>query len=137
MKKLILPLFYIILIAFPTFTVAQMNTENVKVDVIAVRMYADWCGNCKILDAKIEAIKTEIKDSQVLFLYFDQTDDFKIRQSEMLAYMMGLDEVFAKYKGKTGMLLLINPGTGELIEEVNHRVTEAELKNKIESKTTR
>ena len=34
---------------------AQAPAMDTKVK--AVRIYADWCGNCKVLDAKLETIR--------------------------------------------------------------------------------
>lgn len=124
-------LMFVALISFPLWAEAQMNQSNTQVELVAVRMYADWCGNCKMLDAKVDNIKKEFQDSNVLFLYFDQTDDYATSQAEKKAYLLGLDEVFAKYKGKTGMMILVDAQTGELIEEISHTVPENELKNKL------
>ncbi len=37
------------------------------IEVIAIRMYADWCGYCKELDGKLDEVKHEFADANVWF----------------------------------------------------------------------
>lgn len=118
------------LLADVTEAKAQDN-ENEEVTLIAVRMYADWCGNCKQLDAKIDEIKSDFADTGILFLYYDQTDDYTSSQATKKAQVLGMSDIFSEYKGRTGMLLLVNPKTGELIEELSHRTSRSRLQEKL------
>jgi thiol-disulfide isomerase/thioredoxin len=99
--------------------------------VLAVRMYADWCGNCKILDPKVDSFKEDFSDGRVVFIRLDQTEDFDTAQSELLAGLIGIKDVFLEYKGKTGMMLLIDAKTKKLLEVVTHRNETDEIKAKI------
>jgi thiol:disulfide interchange protein len=99
--------------------------------VLAVRMYADWCGNCKILDSKVESFKEGFSDGRVVFIRLDQTEDFDTAQSELLAGLLGIKDVFLEYKGKTGMMLLIDANSKKLLEVITHRNETDEIKAKI------
>jgi thiol-disulfide isomerase/thioredoxin len=120
MKILILSIlsFLMVFMAAPAEMPVQPADNEAK--IISVRMYADWCGNCKVLDEKVDKLKTSFDGEPVLFLQLDQTDDFRTKQASMLASKLSLDRVWNTYKGRTGMMLLVNADTGELLEEISH-----------------
>lgn len=122
-------------ISFGTITETQTSETAIIADnepkVLAVRMYADWCGNCKILDAKVDSFKEGFSDGQVVFMRLDQTEDFDTAQSELLAGLLGIKDIFMEYKGKTGMMLSIDAKTKKLLEVVTHRNETEEVKTKI------
>lgn len=114
-----------------TTSIAIENTSETK--LIAVRMYADWCGNCKALDPKVDAIKGSFHARGVLFTRFDQTDEFAVAQSEMLAARTQLSAAFEEWKGKTGVMLLVDPTSGDILKVINHRMSPEEISAAIES----
>ncbi len=123
-----LPIFLIITsIAFFSAQ-ATVDEDAEKAELIALRIYADWCGHCKTLDANLDKIKTEFSDSAIWFAVFDVTDDQAKRQTSMMASQLGLSQIYEKYNGKTGILLLINPSTGEIVEELNQNNSADEIK---------
>jgi len=106
----------------------QAETGEDEIELIALRMYADWCGYCKTLDAKLDEIKPEFKDTGVWFTYFDFTDEFTTSQTELQAKRVNMSGLFESYKGKTGVLLLVNPATGAILQEINSEMSQADLK---------
>jgi hypothetical protein len=109
-------------------------TSSVPTKIIAVRMYADWCGNCRALDPKVDAIKGGFHNRGVLFTRFDQTDEFAVAQSELLAARTNLTAAFEAWKGKTGVMLLVDANSGEILEVINHRMTPEEIAAAIEAR---
>lgn len=114
-----------------TAKTATKSAEADEINIIALRIYADWCGYCKILDEKLDEVKTDFDDEPVWFTYFDITDEFTIRQTELMAGRLGLLDIFHDYVDNTGTLLLIDPETGEIKNEITHEITKEHLKTSI------
>jgi thiol-disulfide isomerase/thioredoxin len=114
-------------ISIPFVLNAGEPSSDKELNVLAVRMYADWCGNCKALDPKIDAIKPGFRNGDILFMRLDQTEDFDTAQSEIMARLLGIGDIFTEYKGKTGIMLLIDSDTKKLLEVINHRMSEEEI----------
>lgn len=129
MKKTYLFLLTILVTAItvPVVLNAGGTFNEKELKVLAVRMYADWCGNCKALDPKVDAIKSGFTSGDILFMRLDQTEDFDTAQSEIMAGLLGIGDTFAEYKGKTGIMLLIDSDTKKLLEVINHRMSEEEI----------
>lgn len=115
------------LIVVPVLTAD--NTEETK--LIALRMYADWCGMCKALDPKVDEVKEEFNDKGVFFAVFDQSNKFAKEQSALHANLLGLDHVQKQFAGTTGLLLLIDPKSGEIKERIIHTVSVDDLRKKL------
>lgn len=117
----------VVLISMPGLTADHENEP----DLIALRIYAEWCGKCKALDPKVNEIKEEFKGRRVLFAVFDQTDEFAREQSVLHAGLLGLDHVQKEFGGKTGLLLLIDPVSGDIKEQITHQISVDELRTKL------
>lgn len=83
--------------------------------IIAMLFYADWCGSCKVLEPKIDQVKTEFKDESIFFTRFDLTDDFTVAQSKRFASLIGLEDVLKKNGGKTGYMVLLDARSGKVL----------------------
>lgn len=127
--KYAMSILMIVLISIPVLT---GNNEN-EPELIALRMYADWCGKCKALDPKVDEVKPEFKGKRILFAVFDQTDRFAQEQSALHAQLLGLEHVQKEFGGKTGLLLLIDPASGNIKERITHQISVDELHNKLTS----
>ncbi len=100
-------------------------------ELIAVRMYADWCGYCKELDSKLDEIKTDFEDTGVWFTYFDITDDFMHKQTRFQAAKLDLTYIYEEYHEQTGIMLLVNPENGEVIDKVTSEPAKEDIKAQI------
>ena len=85
----------------------------------AVIFHADWCGSCKALAPKVMAAKEKVKDKPVLFVILDLTNDATKAQAALLAKALGLGEIYAAQGGKTGVMLIVDGKTGEVVETIN------------------
>jgi thiol-disulfide isomerase/thioredoxin len=117
----------VILISIPV--ISGDNTE--EPELIALRMYAEWCGKCKALDPKVDEVKKEFSGRGLLFVVFDQTDEFAQEQSVLHARLLGLDHVQREFGGQTGLLLLIDPESGKIKERITHQISIDELRTKL------
>jgi thiol-disulfide isomerase/thioredoxin len=117
----------VVLISMPVLT--DNNESEAK--LIALRMYADWCGKCKALDPKVDEVKKEFRGRGVLFAVFDQTDEFAQEQSVLHARLLGLDHVQRDFGGQTGLLLLIDPESRKIKERITHQISIDELRTKL------
>ena len=102
-----------------TETVSALPVEDVK--VLAVMSYADWCGSCKALDPKVEAVRQDNTFNGVKFAKLDYSDrdDAKFFTG---AAALGVEAAFrAEFSEqiKTGKLYLISAETGEILSRVD------------------
>lgn len=98
-----------------------------KPEVIGVLFYADWCGSCKTLDPKIEAVKGEFAEDAILFTRVDMTDDYTQRQSAYLASLLDMDAVYEAHAPKTGFMLLLDGDSGKVLGKLTKVQSEVEI----------
>ncbi|MCI5043352.1 MAG: thioredoxin domain-containing protein [Aquisalinus sp.] len=110
-----------------TVTVASTTQEDAR--VIAVLMYADWCGSCKVLDPKIQSVRNMGAVEGIDFTRLDYTARDAVTLFEQ-ADAAGIGETIRSRFSeeiKTGLLLLIDAGSGEIVGEVNKSMTEVDI----------
>lgn len=95
-----------------------LTPSDQEISVIAMYMYADWCGACQAIKPKMEKAKIEFEDQSVLFVKMDMTNDFSAHQSKLLASRLGLLEIFNQNEGRTGYVLLVDANTSEIIDKI-------------------
>ncbi len=101
----------------------------------AVSIYADWCGSCKVLDPKVEAVIDRGGLETTSFIMLDITD------KNEAAFFNAADTagvgapVRARYTDeiKTGELLLIDLDDQEIVGVVTKTMSEDEIKAAIEA----
>ena len=95
----------------------------------AVLIYADWCGSCKVLDPKVNAVKTGQNFENTFFLTLDYTDK-NIEDFYAAAKAAGVSDpvrTFLAGKVKTGQLLLIDMDDQKVVEVVKKDMSEADI----------
>ncbi|MCC5788167.1 MAG: thioredoxin family protein [Opitutales bacterium] len=110
----------------------SVHAEEAKPEAVGLIFHADWCGSCKVMDPKIEEARKELGDASVLFVVLDHTDDNTKHQAAMLAQKLGYSEIFNERDGKTGAMLLINTGTGEVVETVTRSDSSESIVEKVQ-----
>lgn len=103
------------------------GNETDEISVIGVKMDAEWCGKCKVMNPKMDNVMPEFKDEDILFVKFNMTDDFTIQQSGKLAERMNLSSLFEENKGSTGYMVLVNAITGDVLHTLQSDQSEEEL----------
>lgn len=97
--------------------------------VLAVLSYASWCGSCKALDPKVQAVQDANIFDGVAFARIDYTSrsaDAFYADAETLGVGETMRTTFGD-KIKTGKLYLINLETGEVISTVDKSMDEAAI----------
>jgi len=110
--------FILLLLSAAIFTIQageKGETADATPAVIAVKFHADWCGSCKAMGGVFEELQAKFDTKPVLYVTLDHTRDFNRQQSKFMAQSLGLDNVWAKYGGKTGFILLIDGKTREVL----------------------
>lgn len=97
--------------------------------VYAVRFYADWCGNCKALDANLNQARsmTDLESGHTLFVVLNLTNDTTKHQAKMLADQLGIGDIYRANNGKTGQLVLINAATKQPLQTLSKSNTPEEI----------
>ena len=97
--------------------------------VVAAMSHADWCGSCKALDPKIEAVRADNSFDGVQFLALDYTE----RDADAfyaMAAEAGIEQTIrTRFQDgvKTGFVMLIDLDTGEILAELNKDMNEADM----------
>ena len=111
--------------AEPEFQAVKMSDAKLG----AVLVYADWCGSCKVLDPKINEVKTNTKFDETFFLTLDYTDK-NIDAFYAAAKAAGVADPVRTFLGdsvKTGQLLLIDMDDQSVVGVVKKDMSEAEI----------
>ncbi len=106
--------------------------------VIAAMFYSNWCGACQILDPRIEAVKPAFADHAVDFVKFDFSYAMvRGKALEEQAMDKGLPNIYAKNKGRTGFMLLIDPATETVMDIITIRDSKETIAAKLERSLSR
>lgn len=133
MKSVLLTVLALVL---PGIILAQEANVTGQIEpprLIGLLMYADWCKSCKVLEPKLDEVKRDFEEKGVLFTRFDMTDDFTRTQSRLFASWVGLEKIFEENEGRTGYMLLIDPGTKQVVSKLVKTQTSDELGQTIQS----
>ncbi len=97
--------------------------------VMAVMSYASWCGSCKALDPKVEAVQTANTFDGVEFAKLDYTDrnaDAFFANADTLGVGPAMRAQFSD-KIKTGRMYLVDLESGEILSTVDKSMDEAAI----------
>ena len=112
-----------------TKPVAAAQAPAMDVKVKAVRVYADWCGNYKVLDAKLNDVRAGHAFKGVDFVVLDYTNkdagEF-YTQAAAAGVEAPLKEMFGD-KLKTGTLVLIDADSNTVISKVTQAMSEDDI----------
>lgn len=89
----------------------QLQGKPVVVDI-----YASWCAACQNIAPTLSQLKQQY-EGKVHFIVLDVSDQAKANQAEAKAKELGLGEFFAQHKSQTGMVAIIDPGTGNILAQ--------------------
>ncbi len=116
-----------------TETAAPAVTEETK--IAAVLSYADWCTSCKILDPKLKAVQAGAPIDGVGYLTIDYTerDQDAFFATADAAGVGGAVRAFYADEIKTGILLLVDMSTGDVVADIRKSMSEEEIRTSLET----
>jgi thiol-disulfide isomerase/thioredoxin len=95
--------------------------------IIAASFTSAWCASCRILEPRLAEAMPAFKDAAVEFVQFDftfgETDELASR-----AAARGLSRLYDANKGATGFTVLVNAGSGEIVDTLTMNFTVADIK---------
>lgn len=100
-----------------------------ETNLVAVLSYASWCGSCKILDPKVEAVRADNTFEGVEFFALDYSakdDAAFFADADTLGVGETLRTKFSEGV-KTGRLYLIDRTSGEIVAEIGKDMDETEI----------
>lgn len=119
--------------AAPTEPPSEASRPVESSSLAAVRVHADWCPTCKVLDPKVASVQSSGVWDGVSFVRIDYT-----RRDRSAVYaeadQLGIgDAVRAYFSGgiKTGLLLLIDVENQTVVDALNSKASEAEIAERI------
>ena len=118
----------------PSSERAVVTAPAEDVRVLAVMSYADWCGSCKALDPKVDAVQQANAFDGVAFAKIDYTSrdaDAFYADAETLGIGDTMRATFGD-KIKTGRLYLVNLDSGEVISTIDKSMDEVSIAAAIE-----
>ena len=83
---------------------------------VMVDIYASWCPGCKSIAPTLSKLKQQYS-GKVNFVVFDVSDRGSTASAENRAKQLGLNSYFQAHKSQTALVAIINPATGEVIQE--------------------
>lgn len=99
--------------------------------LIAATFRSNWCGPCRILEPRFEAVREEYADAAIEDVRFDSSFGRRGRLAERAAEE-GISEVFARSAGSTGYVLLIDRETQDVLAHITVRYADGDIRGAIE-----
>ncbi len=106
-------------------------------EVIALEQRADWCQASERLAPTLQDARELVSDQPVLFLSVDYSTEATTRQSEYLLGLLDAQEVWGEYGLKTGVVVLIDPETHEVLGTLHSEMTADEMADTIRAAAER
>jgi len=103
--------------------------------LIAATFRSNWCGPCRILEPRFEAVMEDYASAEIENVRFDFSFGRRGRLAE-LAAEEGISEVYTRSAGSTGYVLLIDRETQDVLAHITVRYAECDIRGAIEHALT-
>ncbi len=86
--------------------------------VYVVKIHADWCGSCRATESVWERVRKEL-GNRATVVKLDVSDRVEYEKSIAEARRLGIEEFFQEYRGKTGVVAILDCRTREPVAVLN------------------
>ena len=86
--------------------------------VYVVKIHADWCGSCKATESVWERVQKELGDRATV-VKLDVSDRVEYEKAIAEARRLGIEDFFQEYRGKTGIVAILDCQTREPVTVLN------------------
>ncbi|WP_291842829.1 thioredoxin family protein [Maricaulis sp.] len=93
------------------------ETAATEPRLVAAMFRSSWCSACRIIEPRVEDVRTEYEDAAIGWVKFDFTLGRRDSLAE-LAEAEGLSGIYSEAAGSTGFMLLIDRETGQVFEMI-------------------
>ena len=100
----------------PMATVGGPLAKELQGKPAIVDIYASWCPACKAIAPTLSDLRMQYKN-KVNFVVLDVTDRSSTQRAEANARRMGLTNFLKNNKASTGTVAIIDPATGEILNQ--------------------
>jgi thiol-disulfide isomerase/thioredoxin len=87
-----------------------------------VDIYATWCAGCKNIASTLSSLQQQYA-GKVNFVKLDVSNRETTAASERKAQKLGLTEFLNAHKSQTSMVAIIDPATGEVLQQFRNNPT--------------
>jgi thiol-disulfide isomerase/thioredoxin len=101
-----------------TSAAADDAEDTCQATPIVVKIHADWCGTCKVLDSIWTQLESDMGD-QVQVVKLDVSDRVAFQESQATAKELGLEDFFQEYRSKTGTIAVLDCNSREPVAVMN------------------
>ncbi len=96
-------------------------------EIVAATFSSAWCSSCKVLEPRLSKVIPAFADQPVKFVKLDFTLGQR-EQIEEQARAEGLGDVYPRFKGATGFTLLVDRETGEIVDMLTMKHSQAAMR---------
>ena len=118
-----------------SFTASTLSSEAETGRLVAILVYADWCGSCKVLDPKLQAAKAEGAIDGVSYHILDYTardEDSFFAAADALGAGTAIRSKLSDGV-KTGILLLVDVDDGEIVGDLRKELSSEDIRAALEA----
>ncbi|PWE17516.1 thiol reductase thioredoxin [Marinicauda salina] len=131
MRHIVLALIAAVMITAPANARAGDAAGDAEPRLVAATFRSAWCGACRILEPRIDAVEPRFAERPVEFVRFDFTWGRREGLREQAA-AAGVAEIYDRHAGGTGYMLLIDREAGDVLAMITIRHGETDIAAAIE-----
>lgn len=99
--------------------------------------HSDTCASCEVLNPKINAVKPEFEEEDILFVSFDHTDASTRNQAKLMAEALGLTPVYEAQRKASGFFLVVDADSGEVLARLGKTAGSQEIREAFQKGTAK
>lgn len=110
---------------------AEAETRADEPRLVAALFRSNWCGPCKVLEPRYEAVMTDYAEAPLERVRFDSSFGRRGALTQR-AREEGVSEVYEATAGSTGFVLLIDRETGDVLARISMDFSDADIRGALD-----